>query len=283
MPLNKCYNNQVIWITGASSGLGRELAIQLSESTAKLILTARQKEKLLETQKLANLALDRCLILPLDLTSITDSRLKEIENKIIEKFGKLDMIIHNASLSQRSQADQTCEEVDRKIMETIFFGPIKITKYFLSTLLKSSNPKIVIISSLAGKFGVPLRSSYSAAKHALHGFFESMRIEQDNKIKISFFILGGVKTESAMHALNGDGTLHNQLDQWHDRNMCPELCASLILQKIPEKKGDWVIGKVEKLGLWLKAHFPSLHRKILLHFYKKELTTLESTSKNNAN
>lgn len=278
MPQNSIYHNQVIWITGASGGLGRELAIQLSEGTTKLILSARQQEKLLETQKLANLSFDRCLILPLDLTSLNESKLKEAQNKILEKFGKLDIIIHNASLSQRSQADKTKEEVDRKIMETIFFGPVKMTKYFLSTLLKSQNPRLVIISSLAGKFGVPLRSSYCAAKHALHGFFEAMRIEQHGKIKISFFILGGVKTESAMHALNGDGTVHNQLDQWHDRNMCPQLCASMIIQRIPEKKSDWVIGRVEKLGLWLKAHFPTLHQKILLHFYQKELNNLESTS-----
>lgn len=276
MPLNKNYDNQVIWITGASGGLGRELAIQLSEGTTKIILSARQQEKLVETQKLANLSFDRCLILPLDLTSLDESKLKEAQNKILDKFGKLDIIIHNASLSQRSQADQTVEEVDRKIMETIFFGPVKMTKYFLSTLLKSHHPQLVIISSLAGKFGVPLRSSYCAAKHALHGFFEAMRIEQNKKIKISFFILGGVKTESAMHALNGDGTVHQQLDQWHDRNMCPQLCASMIIKRIPQKKSDWVIGKIEKLGLWLKLHLPTLHQKILLHFYQKEIKETHS-------
>jgi dehydrogenase/reductase SDR family member 7B len=276
MRLNKKYNEKVIWITGASGGLGRELAIALASYNVKLILSARQEEKLRETQKLANLPAERCLIAPIDLTLIKEEQIKMLGDRILLKFGKLDLLIHNASLSQRSLAHETVNEVDRKIMETNFFGPVKMTKYILSSLLKSPSPQVVIISSLAAKFGVPLRSSYSAAKHALHGFFESMKLELDKEIKITFFILGGVKTESAMHALNADGSTHNQLDIWHERNMPAEQCALEIIRKIHSGKDEHVIGKVEKLALWLKKHLPTVHKKVLLKFYNKDLQNLDS-------
>lgn len=276
MRLSKKYKNQVIWITGASGGLGRELAIALSQYDVKLVLSARQEEKLRETQRLANLPPERCLIVPLDLTQIKEEQIKMIGDRILLKFGKLDIVIHNASLSQRSLAHETVHEVDRKIMETNFFGPVKMTKFILPTLLKSSSPQLVIISSLAGKFGVPLRSTYCAAKHALHGFFEAMNLELQNKVNISFFILGGVKTESAMHALNADGTIHNQLDMWHERNMPADQCAKQIIKRVFSKRDEWVIGRVEKIGLWLKKYFPSLHKKVLLNFYNKDLQNLDS-------
>lgn len=276
MHLSKRYKDQVIWITGASGGLGRELAIALAQYDVKLILSARQEEKLRETQKLANLPPEKCLIIPIDLTQIKEEQIKMIGDRILLKFGKLDILIHNASLSQRSLAHETISEVDQKIMETNFLGPVKLTKFILPTLFKSDSPQLVIISSLAAKFGVPLRSTYCAAKHALHGFFESMNLELQDKVNISFFVLGGVKTESAKHALNADGTIHNQLDLWHERNMPADKCAKQIIKRIYSKRDEWVIGKVEKLGLWLKKHFPSFHKKVLLNFYNKDLENLDS-------
>lgn len=276
MRLNKKYDEKVIWITGASGGLGRELAIALASYNVKLILSARQDDKLKETQRLANLTADRCLIAPLDLMQIKEEQIEMLGDRILLKFGRLDLIIHNASLSQRSLAHETLNEVDRKIMETNFFGPVKMTKYILPTLLKSPAPQVVIISSLAAKFGVPLRSAYSAAKHALHGFFESMKLELSQQLKVTFFILGGVKTESAMHALNADGSTHNQLDIWHERNMPADKCALEIIKLIHSSKDEHVIGKIEKLGLWLKTHFPAIHKKVLISFYNKDLQNLDS-------
>lgn len=274
MHLNKFLKDKVIWITGASQGLGRELTIELAKYPTKLILSARSEAQLRQTQKLARLSETRCLILPLDLTLIKDSQLAMIQDRILQKFGSLDCIVHNASLSQRSLAHQTHESVERKIMETVFFGPVKLTKAMLPKLLKNQESQIVIISSLAGKFGVPLRSSYSAAKHALHGFFEAMSIELKNKIKIQFFVLGGVKTESAKHALSADGSLNNRLDSWHERNMPADQCAREIIERLPKKEGEYVIGRFEKLGLLLKKYAPCLHKKILYRFFQKELKTL---------
>ncbi len=275
MRLNKKYKDKVIWITGASQGLGRELAIALSQYDTRLILSARQEEKLIETQKLANLPPERCLILPLDLTSIKEEHIQMIGDRILLKFGVLDLIIHNASLSQRSLAHQTRDEVERKILETNFFGPTRLTKFILPTLLKSEQPQVAIISSLAAKFGVPLRSSYCAAKHALHGFFESMNLELNQRVKFSFFLLGGVQTESAMHALNADGTPHNQLDIWHKRNMPADKCATQIIKRIPSKKEEWVIGRLERISLWLKKSYPRIHKKALQAFYVKDLENLD--------
>jgi len=182
----KFFDGKVIWITGASGGLGRELALVLSKFNVKLILSARQDLELKETKRLSNLPDHRCLIIPLDLTQFKEDHIEMIKDRVLLKFGSLNLLIHNASLSQRSFAHETLDPVVRKIMETNFFGPIKLTKCVLPTLLKSESPQIIIMSSLAGKFGVPLRSTYSAAKHALHGFFESMKLELDKKIDISF-------------------------------------------------------------------------------------------------
>lgn len=274
MRLSNFLENKVIWITGASSGLGRELAIELAKYPVKLILSARNDLKLKETKKLCSLPDDRCLILPLDLTSFKEEQIQMIQDRILLKFGSLDLLIHNASISQRSLAHLTCEPVDRKIMETIFFGPLRITKTFLPHLIKNPKGQIVIISSLAGKFGVPLRSSYSAAKHALHGFFEALKLELSDELHVQFFVLGGVKTDSAKNALKADGSIHNKKDQWHERNMPADECARRIIEKLPSKRGEFTIGKVERLGLWVRKHFPSLHEKILVKFFKREKEAL---------
>lgn len=274
MLLNNFYKGKVIWITGASGGLGRELAIALSKYDVKLILSARQDLKLRETKRLCGLPDHKCLIIPLDLTQFHKDHIEMIKDRILLKFGALDMIVHNASLSQRSFAHETAEPVERKIMETNFFGPIRLTKCVLPTLMKSECPHIVVISSLCGKFGVPLRSMYSAAKHALHGFFESMTLELNQKVNISMFVLGGVKTESAKHALNADGSVNDRLDLWHERNMPADKCANEIIKKIPSKQTEFVIGKMEKLGLYLRKHWPTLHKKVLLKFFSKEKEAL---------
>lgn len=265
------YQGQVIWITGASSGLGRELAISLAKENVKLILSSRQDDKLKETQKLAGLNDDNCLVLPLDLTQIKDDQIDMILDRIVLKFGNLDILIHNASLSQRSFAHKTVDLVVRKIMETNFFAPVRLTKCALPTLLKSNNPRVIIISSMAGKLGVPLRSAYCAAKHALHGFFEAMQLELHGKVKFSFFVLGGLKTDSVKHALTEDGSINVQPDIWHHRNMLPADCAKKIISKIHKKKTEHVIGGFEKMGLLLDKISPTLHRKLMLKFFSKEL------------
>ena len=229
-------SEKTVLLTGASEGLGRELAIELSLGKYRLIIASRNENRLKETQSLCQSDPGQCETFPLDLTQLTDENLKDLVTLVETKYGKIDYLIHNASLSQRSLAVMTEDEVERKIMETIFFGPIKLTKTLLPLLEKSEEPNIVLISSLAGKFGVPLRSTYSAAKHALHGYFEAMRLELPPKFKVSFFVLGGVKTDSAKNALSADGQQHNQHDVWHHRNMSAKKCAHILSQKLPLKK-----------------------------------------------
>ncbi|MCH9633798.1 MAG: putative oxidoreductase SadH [Chlamydiae bacterium] len=273
MSLNKFYNNKVIWITGASGGLGRQLAIHLSKYNVKLILSARQDLELKETKKIANLPDHRCLIIPLDLTFLKEDQISMITDRILLKFDSLDILIHNASLSQRSLAHETLLPVERKIMETNYFGPVQLTKYTLPTLLKSQDPQIIIMSSLAGKFGIPFRSTYSATKHALHGFFESMKLELHKKIDISFFVLSGIQTSSAKHALNADGSFNNQNDVWYDKLMPVESCAKMIVKNIPKKKSEVIIGPAGQLSLFLKKHFPLIHKHCMLRFSKKEINS----------
>lgn len=270
MPLNNFLDHKVIWITGASSGLGRELAIELSKYSVKLILSARQEDKLIETQKLCHCPEDHVLLAPLDLSHIDGVYIKSLEKKILKAFGSLDLLIHNASISQRSLALKTQEEVERTIMETIYFGPLKMTKVLSDKLLENPNAQLAIISSLAGKFGVPLRSSYSAAKHALHGYFEALSIEMADQLPVQFFVLGGVRTDSAKHALTAEGRVNNLKDRWHDRNMPADVCAKKIIRKLPKRRGEYLIAGIERFGYYLYRLFPSIHKKILRRFCQKE-------------
>lgn len=272
---SKYLDEKVIWISGASGGLGRELAIALAKYNVKLILSARQDLKLKETRKLTGLPDHRCLIVPLDLTHLKEDQIEMIEDRILLKFGSLDIIIHSASLSQRSLAYKTLEPVERQIMETNFFGPVKLTKCVLPTLLKSSAPQIVILSSFCGKYGVPLRSSYSAAKHALHGFFESMSVELHKELGVCFFVLGGLRTDAAKNALSADGSKNDQLDIWHSKLMPPSECAKRIIKKLPQKRGEFLIGGIERLGIVLNRYFPKIHKSLMFKFFSREKKTLK--------
>ena len=203
--------NKVIWITGASSGIGEALTYELARQKARLILSARRKEELERvkgnclTASQANIR-----ILPMDLSEA--STLKLITELAIQYFGHIDVLVNNGGISQRSLAKDTLLEVDRKIMEVDFFGTITITKHLLPHFLLRKSGHFVNVSSVMGLIGTPYRSGYAAAKHALHGFFDSLRAElwkDSRSIHVTMICPGWVKTNVSINALIGDG-LHNR-------------------------------------------------------------------------
>ena len=198
------FKNKVIWITGASSGIGRALAIELAQQKVKLILSSRTKEELERVKKqCANSS--EVQILPLDLEDYTN--LQEKADKAIAFFDKVDILVNNGGISQRSLAIDKQISVDKRLMDINYLGTVALSKALLPHFIKNKKGQFVVTTSIVGKIGTPLRSSYAASKHALHGFFDSLRAEQyKNNIFVTLVCPGFVNSNISLNALTGDGT-----------------------------------------------------------------------------
>ncbi|HVA99464.1 MAG TPA: SDR family oxidoreductase [Bacteroidia bacterium] len=255
-------NNKVIWITGASAGIGEALALELSKQGAKIILSARREEELLRVQKKCRLNNTNSLILTVDLADTT--KINALTEKIISKFGKIDILINNGGVSQRSYANETPLSVDRKVMETNFFGTIAITKSVLPFMLKQKSGMIVVISSISGKFGFYLRSAYCASKHALHGFFDSLRMEiYKENVNILIVCPGRIQTNISLNAMNEKGEKFNKMDASTALGVNTDACAQKIISAMKKEKEEIYIGGKELQAVYLKRFVPNIFSKII--------------------
>lgn len=255
--------NKVIWLTGASSGIGEALTYELSKRGAQLIISSRRKEELEKVKGNCDASVQPNIrILPLDLSSSTTLKLSV--EAAVQLFGRVDILINNGGISQRSFAKDTTLDVDRKLMEVNYFGSITLTKYLLPYFIKQKGGHFVVISSLAGKFGTPYRSGYAAAKHALYGFFESLRAEmwQDN-IFVTMVAPGFIQTSISMSALTGDGDSLNKMDQAQQNGKPVKWAAKKIANAIVNKKQEVFIGGKEIWAVHIKRFFPGLFSKII--------------------
>jgi len=253
---------QVIWITGASSGIGEALAYSLAKRGAKLILSARREEELHRVKSACQRAEEDILVLPLDLEK--QAEFPEKVAQAVAYFAHIDILINNGGISQRSLAKDTDLAVDRRIMEIDYFGTIALTKAVLPLMLQRKAGKIVVVSSLVGKFGTPLRSAYAAAKHALHGFFDSLRAEcwQEN-LKVLIVCPGFIKTQVSINALTAQGEKQNKMDDAQANGMSADKCAEKIIKAIVADKEEVYIGGREIYAVYLKRLLPTLFSKIL--------------------
>ncbi len=255
------YTNQVIWITGASSGIGEAIALEMAKEKTKLVLSARRAEVLeVVAKKCTDLGAE-CLVLPMDVTDF-DS-IEGNVNILLGKFGRVDVLINNAGISQRGLTADTDFEVDRRIMEINYFGNIALTKAVLPMMLKQGNGQIVPISSLVGIFGFPQRSAYSASKHALHGFYETMQVEYYNEnLKVNIICPGRIKTDISVNSLTQDGTKYGKMDSGQAKGISAEKCAQIIIRSMKKNKRLTVIGGEGKLMVFLKKFIPPLFYKV---------------------
>ena len=256
------YKNKTIWITGASSGIGKALALAFSKEGANIILSARNEQKLNEVKEQCTNP-DKVKILPLDLTDFSSFNEKVIS--AIQFFDGIDILVNNGGVSQRSLAIETQFKVDQQIFEVNYFGTIGLTKELLPHFIKKQNGQIVVISSVMGKLGTPLRSAYAASKHALHGFFDSLRAEIFNKnIDVTIICPGYVITDVSKNALTGDGSKFNKMDEATAKGLQPEELAKKALKAISKKKQEVIIaGSKETAAIYLKRFFPKLLSKIV--------------------
>ncbi|MGC4020504.1 MAG: SDR family oxidoreductase [Cyclobacteriaceae bacterium] len=255
-------NNKVIWLTGASSGIGEALTYELAKKRGvRLIISSRRKEELERVKGNCPQPVQANIrILPIDLAQ--SETLKLSTEAAIQMFGQVDILINNGGIAQRSLAKETLVSVDRQIMEVDYFGTITLTKYLLPHFLKRKSGHFVTVSSVMGMIGTPYRSGYAAAKHALHGFFDSLRAElwKDSKnIFVTMICPGWVRTNITMNAMIGDGTKLNKMDKTTDKGLTPKACAEKIIQAIEGKKDEvYIGGSKEVFAVYLKRYFPTL-------------------------
>lgn len=254
--------NKVIWITGASSGIGEALVHECARQKAMIVLSARRESELQRVVKEANLSEQNSLILPFDLSDTTKA--KDYTQQIISKFGKIDILINNGGQSQRATVIETSTETERQLFEINYFSVVNLSKAVLPFMLKNGSGKIVVISSIAGKFGFYLRSTYSAAKHALHGYFESLRLEVEKQgISILLVCPGKIKTAISLKAVSANGGTHNKMDESHENAMSAGECARQIVSSILNNKEEIFVGGKELLVVKIKRFLPKLFGKLI--------------------
>ncbi len=255
------YHHKVIWITGASSGIGAELAIQLAKQDAKLVLSARDVLKLNELKDQLHNP-DQHIVLPLDLSQLNDA--SNFTDQILAKFGRIDILINNGGVSQRASANDTSMEVNRQLMEVNFFGNIALAKAVLPVFRAQKNGQYLVVSSIAGKFGFHLRSIYSASKAALVGYYESLAMEEaPNGIKVTLAYPGKINTPISKSALTASGQAHGAMDRNQASGMPVDICVQQILSALAKGKKEVLIGGKELIAVYLKRFLPRLFWKII--------------------
>lgn len=238
--------NQTVWITGASDGIGKALAIAMAKKGARIILTARNEKKLNAVKE--SLAGDSHMVFPMDLLKTDEIQSKA--NELLSKVNHIDILVNNAGITQRSLTKDTALEVDRKIMELDYFAVIILTKAVLPSMLARKSGLIVSVSSLAGKVGIPFRSAYCAAKHAVIGFMGALRAESKaDNIKVLVVSPGSIRTDISKHALEGDGSTHNIVDPLVANGMPVEECARQMVEAIETDKSDLNVAKGGEMKL----------------------------------
>lgn len=256
------FENKVVWITGASSGIGRALALNLSSYDVKLILSSRNIEKLEEVRARCQKP-ENVKILSMDLEQTGEA--KRWVNDALALFNGIDLLINNAGISQRSLAADTVIDVDERIFRINYFGTVALTKALLPHFIEKKQGYFVVITSVVGRVGTPLRSSYSASKHALHGFFDSLRAEVfDDNIRVSLICPGFVNTNVSMNALTADGSEQGTMDEATAKGLSPEFLAKKTVKAMKNEKQEVVIGgKLEVLAVYLKRFFPLILSRML--------------------
>ncbi|KFM75910.1 Dehydrogenase/reductase SDR family member 7, partial [Stegodyphus mimosarum] len=262
------FKRKVVWITGASSGLGEAMAYELASVGAKLILTARSEDLLQKVKEdcieLSQGQLEKkdILVLPFDLSRLECH--KENVEKAVNHFGKIDVLINNAARYQIGEIIETDIEVDKAIFDVNFFGTVSLTKLLLKHFLQNDGGRIVVISSIAGKYGIPATASYAATKHALQGYFESVRMEHNRDHISVTMICPGIFSSSIFGrtmTTKANEILQKDYSHYECTNMSSERCAHLTLVAAINKLFEsWIAYQPFLLMLGVSQYVPDLYK-----------------------
>lgn len=250
-----------VWITGASSGIGEALAYAFAAEGALLVLSSRRVEVLERVRRRCERS-EAHLIVPLDVSS-ADS-IARAAQMALSLAGGIDVLVNNAGVSQRSLALQANEAVERSIMELDYFGPVALAKAVLPSMVARGSGHLVVVSSVMGYVGTPGRSSYAAAKHALHGYFDSLRAEVwQSGVRVTLACPGYVQTEVSVNALGPRGERHAVTDATHLRGITAARCAAAIVRAVARGREEIYVGGWEIAGIYLKRFTPWLYSRIV--------------------
>jgi short-subunit dehydrogenase len=255
------FKDKIVWITGAASGIGEALAYQSVEYGAALILSDIDRDGLERVSGECEKRGAEVLNLPVDLSS--RESIESAVPEAVKKFGRVDVLINNGGISQRSYSWETPLDVDYRIMNVNFFGSVILTKAVLPQMIKQGGGYIAATSSITGKFGFPLRSAYSASKHATQGFFETLGIElKEKNISVTIAMPGRVQTNISVHALTKDGKEHGEMDPGQAGGIPADVCARKYLDAIHKEKREVLIGAKELMMVHIRRFLPRLFFRI---------------------
>jgi short-subunit dehydrogenase len=259
---------KVLIVTGASSGIGKALALEGLRRGMKVVMAARNMEALNETAALSGLSNENYLVVQADVAKIEDC--KNIIDLSVEKFGGIDILINNAGVSMRALFDEVDIDVLEKLMQVNFWGTVYCSKYALPYLLASKG-SLAGISSIAGHKGLPARTGYSASKFAMHGFLETVRIENLKKgLHVLIASPGFTASNIRKTALSKDGSPQGESPRAEDKMMSAERTAWHVLNAIEKRKRMLVLTPQGKLTVFLNKLFPALVDKLVYNHMAKE-------------
>ncbi len=261
MKKTNMFNGKVAWITGASSGIGEALVYEFIKRGSVVIASSNDLKGLERVKAACGERSHLVHCVPFDLAET--SEIVNIVDEQIKITGTIDFLLNIGGISQRARIDETPLWLDRKIFEINYFGTIALTKAVLPHMIRKKSGHILATSSISGRFGFPLRSAYSASKQALHGFFETLYLENKmSNIRTSVIIPGRVRTSISFHALTSDGKAHGKLDDGLAKGILPEKAARIIIKGILRNKREILVGKGEMLLLHIRRYFPWLFFRI---------------------
>ncbi len=250
--------NRRVWITGACSGIGEALAYELSRRGAHLVLSSNRPEALREARQNCSHPGDH-VVQPLDLAEPDSLRAAA---EAVRAEGPIDVLVNNAGIAQRGPATDTDVATLRRVMEVNVFGTVQLTKAVLPAMQERGRGHVAVVSSVAGKFGVPGLSAYAASKHALQGWFDSLRAEvHDDEIGVTLACPGFVQTSIASNMINTADT--TTAETILEKGISPSECAGAIADAIEREKAEFYVGGWEVLNVYLKRFVPGLLRRLL--------------------
>jgi len=252
-----------VWITGAGSGIGEAMARQLSGVASLIIISALEEDDLKRVAHEIACEQTHIEVLPFDLADTTQVELAG--QHVLRKFGGVDVLINNGGISQRSLVMDAIDTVERKIMEINFFSYVHLTRLMLPAMVQQGAGHIAVTSSMVGKFGFPLRSTYAASKHAVEGYFETLGLEMVKKgIRVTIASPGRIRTNISLNAVSASGQKHGMLDPGQAGGMSAVRCAQKYLRAIEKDRWETYIGNSELLMIWFKRFCPPLFRRIAM-------------------
>ncbi len=264
----KKFKGKVVIITGASSGIGKSCAFEFAKQGAKVVLAARRENKLKEIETEIKQQGGDTFVVKTDVKKIEDC--KNLIKQTAEHYGKIDILINNAGISMRATFEDLDLSVIKELMDTNFYGAVYCTKFALPFLLKQKGT-VIGISSITGLTPLPGRTGYSASKHAMDGFLNTLRLENFKKgLNVLIVHPGFTSSDIRNTALNKNGLPQKESPRDEEKMMSSERVAQIIAKAAYKRERDLILTNQGKLVVWLHKNFPSITDRIIINEMAKE-------------